>query len=127
MEHWQPIPELGGYYEASTEGRIRRSKPGMNTEVGRVKKLAKNPNGYMQVATSIHGKEARYWVHRLVISAFTGELIDGIEIHHRDGDPENNRLSNLQVVTRKENRELDLIRRVAKMSEQIRAWREKEQ
>ena len=45
------------------------------------------------------------FVHRLVAFAFLGPPADKIawEVHHRDGDPANNRIENLEYVTRSEN------------------------
>lgn len=44
-------------------------------------------------------------VARLVAGAFYEESIEGFEIGHVDGDPSNNALWNLEIVTREENRE----------------------
>lgn len=44
-----------------------------------------------------------YYVHRLVWETFMGEIPEGKEIDHIDGNPHNNSLSNLQIVTRREN------------------------
>lgn len=42
-------------------------------------------------------------VHRLVWETFKGEIPDGYEIDHLDGNKENNDLDNLSCVTHKEN------------------------
>lgn len=42
-------------------------------------------------------------VHRLVWETFKGEIPEGMQIDHIDGNPENNRLDNLRCVTPKEN------------------------
>lgn len=127
MEIWRQIPELNGYYEASSYGRIRRSKPGINTEVGRVKKLALNPNGYLQVATSIDGAESRHWVHRLVASAFIGVCPDGQQVNHKDGNQYNNNADNLEYVTPLENIKDKMPRKLRKLARDVRRWRELEQ
>lgn len=44
-------------------------------------------------------------VHRLVMEAFIGPRPEGMECRHLDGDPANNRLSNLTWGTPKENAE----------------------
>ena len=38
------------------------------------------------------------YVHRIVYEAFVGEIPDGYDIHHKDGNPINNMLSNLESV-----------------------------
>ena len=42
-------------------------------------------------------------LHRLVWETFNGEISEGMQIDHIDGNPENNRLDNLRCVTAKEN------------------------
>lgn len=42
-------------------------------------------------------------LHRLVWETFNGEIPEGMQIDHIDGNPENNRLDNLRCVTAKEN------------------------
>jgi len=51
-----------------------------------------------------HGKTpAMNYVHRLVWEAFVGEIPEHLEIEHIDQNPHNCHLSNLKLVTRKEN------------------------
>jgi hypothetical protein len=47
----------------------------------------------------------RYYVavHRAVYSFFQGEIPDGMQINHKDGNKNNNALSNLEMVTPREN------------------------
>lgn len=61
-----------------------------------------------QKVNNIRSKK-QYWfisnqglVHRLVASAFIGD-VEGKVINHLDGDPSNNQVSNLEIVTQKEN------------------------
>lgn len=59
--------------------------------------------GYFQVKVCNKRVEAKYYVHRLVWEAFKGPIAKGYEIDHLDEDKSNNALSNLEIVTRKEN------------------------
>jgi len=52
-------------------------------------------------ATKFCGKT--YRVHRMIWMMYFGEIEDGVEIDHRDGDRENNSLSNLRLATKFEN------------------------
>ena len=122
-EQWSTIPGLGGYYEASNKGRVRRSKPGMNTRKGRLLTLMQHPNGYLQVATCIEGKEQRHWVHRLVAAAFLGNALDGMHVHHIDGNPTNNCVENLQVTTPREHRYCAVTAAMEALREQVKRWR----
>ena len=66
-------------------------------------KLARLSIGYMSVNPVRNGKNVVRYVHRLVAAAFLGPCPPGLEVNHKDGNPENNRLSNLEYVTHAEN------------------------
>lgn len=42
-------------------------------------------------------------VHRLVVEAFTGEIPEGLQVNHLDGNKQNNHISNLELCTAQEN------------------------
>lgn len=50
---------------------------------------------------NLNGKH--FLVHRAVWEAFNGEIPEGYDIDHIDGNPHNNKLENLQAITRAEN------------------------
>ena len=62
-----------------------------------------NNVGYRHIG--MHSKNVRFdaYVHRLVFEVFVGEIPDGLEIDHFNCDKSDNRLSNLQVVSHREN------------------------
>lgn len=60
-----------------------------------------NSSGHLFVR--LIGLGPKSYVHRLILQAFVGIAPDGMECLHRDGDPTNNRLSNLRWGTRGEN------------------------
>lgn len=62
-----------------------------------------NGLGYLQVKVQCAGIRFRKYAHVLVWEAFNGSLQKGYEIDHIDCTKSNNKLSNLQLVTRKEN------------------------
>lgn len=96
VEQWAPIPEFEGYFEASDMGRIK------NTWTGKVLKQGINSKGYKTVTVNILGQAYTRSVHRLIASAFIEDDLTGLEIHHKDTNKTNNRLSNLECCTRKE-------------------------
>lgn len=61
-------------------------------------------NGYVQVYLKcIDGKQRRFLWHRVIWYMFNGEIPDGYEINHIDENKQNNALSNLNLITHKEN------------------------
>lgn len=44
-----------------------------------------------------------HYVHRLVYEHFIGKIPEGLEIDHKDGNPHNNSVDNLQTITRRQN------------------------
>lgn len=92
-EYYLTIPGFEDY-EASNLGNIR------NKLTGRILRQSLNKEGgYYRV--SLYRKH--YYVHRLVAMTFFDEDIEGLDVNHIDGDHWNNHVSNLKIVTRKEN------------------------
>ena len=60
--------------------------------------------GYMVVGLAVvRNKNVTKYVHQLVLEAFVGPAPTGMVACHGDGNPTNNRLSNLRWGTRKDN------------------------
>ena len=119
MEIWKPIKGYEGLYEASSEGRIRsvdriveRSLPNKKTRIcnqkGRILKPIIHPGrrsnikDRYSIKLSKEGKVKGHQWHRLVAEAFLGDVTNK-EVNHINGDPKDNRISNLELVTRLEN------------------------
>lgn len=66
-------------------------------------KLRINRKGYYQVNISAGGVAITYEVHRIIYSAFRGEIPKGMVIDHINHDKLDNRIENLQVMTSAEN------------------------
>ena len=86
-------------YEVLYDGRIWSYK------TNRFLKPSTLPSGYQQVAlTDNEGNIKRYYIHRVVYEAFTCKPIqEGYEINHIDEKKYNNMVSNLELLTHKEN------------------------
>jgi len=95
-----------GTYEVSANGKIRRSG------TGRILKPAlrggRGTPTYPFVVLCFNGKRLNRFVHRLVAEAFIPNPDNKPEVNHKDKDPENNAVSNLEWVTREENIEHSL-------------------
>lgn len=60
---------------------------------------------YHVVGTYTNKKLRNHYIHRLVLLAFVGKCPIGMESRHIDGNPDNNKLSNLSWGTKKQNGE----------------------
>lgn len=99
-ETWRAIPGYEGHYEASDQGRIRSVKRPDSL----VLRGSPHVHGYRNVHLTVLGRRRTFTVHQLVMLTFVGPRPDGMtDIRHLDGDPGNNRLSNLVYGTRAEN------------------------
>ena len=98
-------------YEAVTrsiaEGRIRvdtengavyRTFYRKQTRAGSITNL-----GYRAVDLIVDGKRTRTYEHRIVWISLNGEIPDGMFVDHVNSDKQDNRASNLQLLTHYEN------------------------
>lgn len=116
-ERWLPIIGYEGRYEVSDHGRIRsmnrwrRGKSGCLVPVeGRIMRLWQKKRSvdnrtlpYMEIRLRDGSPRTfrckAFLVHRLVAQAFVGELFEGAQVDHIDGDHENNHYTNLRILT----------------------------
>ena len=101
IESWRPVPSYEDYYEVSDYGRVRRLRAARGTQ-GSILNGSLDCCGYRRVSLWKHNRGKTVRIHRLVTAAFLGSPGDR-EPNHIDGDKTNNRLSNLEYVTRSEN------------------------
>lgn len=116
QEEWRPVAGFEGKYEVSNFGMVRsldrivlRSGPkgSYYTRRGRILKPITSTCGYLEICLG-RGPlttELRVGIHILVLEAFVCPMPYGLETRHRDGNPKNNNLTNLQWGTPKENSE----------------------
>ena len=104
MEEWKPITNYEEHYSVSSLGNVPREKGGIGLcTAGRILKPKKIGNGYLGVNLCKNGSEKCFRIHRLVAREFLGECPPGKEVNHIQGDKHNNRLSNLEYLTKSEN------------------------
>ena len=94
---WSTIPECP-MYEASDDGRIRRKD-----RPDHMLAIRTQESGHRRVSLWVSGRARHLYVHRLVLEAFVGPCPEGMEVRHINGDPGDNRLSNLCYGTRRQN------------------------
>ena len=109
-EIWKDIPNYEGIYQASNLGRVKsleRFKKGKNDSLVSVKERILKPlidhRGYYQVVLCKNSIVKAYKVHRLVWSAFNGQIPENMQVNHINEIKSDNRLSNLNLMTCKEN------------------------
>ncbi|PIB80533.1 hypothetical protein CQY23_03060 [Mycobacterium celatum] len=91
-DRWLPVVGYEGFYEVSSDGRVRSLKRRF-----RILKQAVHPRGgYRQVTLAKNGHHRTHKVHRLVLEAFVGRCPPGFVGCHNDGDTSNNRADNLR-------------------------------
>lgn len=106
-EHWRPIKGYEGHYEVSDQGRVRstdaifiRKNGTQFTRRGMVLKPSRAKAGYLTVNMRLFGERSIHTIHRLVATAFIGEIPEGMDVCHNNGIRDDNRLENLRIDTR---------------------------
>lgn len=106
VEEWRVIEDFPDY-AVSSLGRVKRvqSSPHCRTSPGEPMKPCKTGlGGYRALRLFKHGKGRMMKVHRIVLTAFVGPPPNqDSEGNHKDGDKDNNTLSNLEWATPIEN------------------------
>lgn len=97
-ERWRDVPGWEGLYRVSDQGRVysERRRKFLSPRLNR--------GGYHFVGLCRGGKQTEHFVHRLVLLAFRGPASDDKSVcRHLNGNPADNRLSNLTYGTQAEN------------------------
>lgn len=111
-EKWKPIEGYDGKYEISSRGGYRLpSRLSQRTDLKEqyiipakiMKASVSKKTGYHRARLVRDGKQYTYLVHRLVAQHFLDEYDSELQVNHIDGNKDNNDISNLEMVTAKEN------------------------
>jgi len=111
-EIWRPIKDYEGFYMVSSFGRVKSLDRVVNhIRFGsmiiqeRILKPSSDKKGYMVVGLSKEGVLKGFKVHTLVAIYFLNHIPCGhkIVIDHKDENPSNNHIDNLQLITQREN------------------------
>jgi hypothetical protein len=105
---WKDIPGYEGFYQVSIYGQVK----GVDRMVGAkhnypVKGVLLSPRmgrgGYLDLLLYKDGTCKRMAIHRLVAIVFLPNPENKEMVNHKDGDKTNNRIDNIEWVTRAEN------------------------
>ena len=106
MEQKLKVKQIKGFpdYAVTSSGTILSFKKNNVRVIKSTKRYCdKKENDYEKVHLYLSGKRYACYVHRLVYSSFNDDMIGALQINHKDFDKSNNNLSNLELVTSKEN------------------------
>lgn len=92
-ETWKDIEGYNGDYQVSTFGRIKSFKQGAQ---GKILMPIIKENKYVKINLYNQGKMTTYSVHRLVAQAFIPNPDNLPQVNHKDRNPSNNQVSNLE-------------------------------
>lgn len=93
------LKDIPGYpeYMVSNMGYVVYKKDGS------IKKARKNPLGYYRIKLWNKNRNKTFTLSKLVAEAFIGKIPEGYVVDHIDCNPENNYVTNLQIITYSEN------------------------
>jgi len=111
VELWADIiGELEGHYMVSNFGNVKSVRKmvghrfgGFAIKQSKIRKQSTDKRGYKYITLSVSGKNKTYSVHRLVAITFIENPMNKKEVNHKDGNPSNNKIINLEWATPKEN------------------------
>ena len=103
MEIYKDIPNYEGLYQVSDLGNVKSFV--WKNKGNRILKAGIRKNGYKYVVLHKSGKAKTMTIHQLVAIAFLNHKPCGYKlvINHKDFNPSNNCVSNLEIVTNREN------------------------
>lgn len=109
QEIWKPVKGFERYFEISNLGRIKRTyatliTPSCKKEIYKGNILKTNiDRGYEKINLSVDGKRTLKYIHRLVAEAFIPNPHNYKEVNHKDNNPSNNCVDNLEWCNREQN------------------------
>lgn len=100
---WKAVKGFEGLYEVSDSGQIRSLPRNGTKRGGRIMAQSTDKDGYKLSKLRFKTKVVTAKVHRVVAQAFIPNPENKPQVNHKDGNKENNDVSNLEWVTNSEN------------------------
>ena len=111
-EEWKPVKDYEGFYEVSSLGKVKSLGRYVNCHSnskrflkGRVLKNQLSNDRYLNVRLSKNGMVTTKQIHQLVAESFLNHTPCGFKlvVNHIDFNKKNNKVSNLEIVTNRQN------------------------
>lgn len=98
QEEWKWINDFQGIYQISNFGRVKSFK---RCSGGYILSNTNTKGDYLSIILfdKHTGRKRSTRIHVLVAEHFIGERPTGYQIHHKDGNKQNNLVSNLEYIT----------------------------
>lgn len=110
VEVWRDINGFEGLYQVSNLGRVKslartiiRSDGVKTAYKERIRICSLTPSGYPTLNLCKNGMMFKLEVHRLVAKAFLVNLDNKLQVNHKDKNPKNNNVENLEWASNREN------------------------
>ena len=95
-EEWKWIKGYEGLYQISNFGRVKSfHKKKIDGEIRSVKHSG---GWYLTLPLLKDGIKKSVRIHQLVAETFIGPIPKGYHVHHKDGNRQNNRVTNLEII-----------------------------
>lgn len=95
MEEWKDIPGYKGLYQVSNTGRVRSHYSG----TWKIMEQSTRKGGYKKLFLRKNKERKSFFIHRLVATAFIPNPDNLPFVNHKDENPSNNKVENLEWCT----------------------------
>jgi len=92
---WRTVKGFEGVYELRNDGLIH-SFPRQGCRGGY--SYGNDSRNYLHFMLNGNGQKRQVYAHRLVWETFVGDIPQGYDIHHKNGNTKDNRVDNLELI-----------------------------
>lgn len=98
-EEWKWVDGFEGVYQISNRGRLKSFHKESD---GYILSNVNKKGGYLSVILRDRKNKRYTRIHVLVAETFIGNIPKGYQVHHKDGNKQNNDVNNLVIISTKE-------------------------